>query len=439
MELTKGGSKVTIYQIGSDVRPRYQVAYYIGRKRKLKNKATLAEAKDFANEQLNFSVAGRRAVAEMTEDDRNTFMAVLGKLQPLEIGLVAAIEEFVAATLIMDGRGSLVMAAKEFIAREQESATKALLPQQSVDDATKSFIEYRHKEWLKDKSLVRDLQTIRSHCRQFSKSFHCPIRDVTKKDIVNWLGNHTVAKKTYNNKRTSIIRMFRHAKLQGYLPDDKLSAAELVPRYKKLPVRDVHALPPATLRTLLDKAIEAENLEVALYFAFASQTGLRTAELQKFLWEHVKIEKGIIDLPRWVTKNRVPRKVPLQPSLVAWIKRLGGVGEEKVFSSEKATDRSIDFARPWMPPKPLTEAPKKGMQTEAEADWWENCMRDSYGSYRTAILKQVGEVALEMGNSEAMIKRCYLDYKADEEDARLWFLMGPPGWKPPKSRKSNKT
>ena len=194
-------------------------------------------------------------------------------------------------------------------------------------------------------------------------------------------------------------------------------------------MRDVIALPPATLRLLLDTAVKVGNHEAALYFAFGSQTGMRTSELQKFLWEHCKMKRGIIDLPAWVTKNRQSRVIPMVPALIEWIRFLGGPSKGKVFSSVKATDRSIDFARPMMPPKPATSAPID--EKEAEADWWENCMRDSYGSYRAVTTKAIGQVAMEMGNSEPVIKRCYFDRHADEEDGRLWFAIGPPGWVPP--------
>ena len=248
---------------------------------------------------------------------------------------------------------------------------------------------------------------------------------------MNWLDAATKTKRSFNNKRTSIIRLFKYAKLQGYLPDDRMSEAELVLRKKKLPIRDVHALPLGTLRTLFDKAMEAGNHEAALYYAFGSQTGMRTSELQKFQWEHCKIKRGLIDLPKWVTKNRQARQIPMSAALVAWIDTLGGPGKGKVFSSTKATNRSIDFARPFMPPKPASELPDDG--ETAEADWWENCMRDSYGSYRAVTTKHVGLVALEMGTSEAMIKRCYFDRQADEADGWKWFSTGPEGWNPPKS------
>ena len=58
-------------------------------------------------------------------------------------------------------------------------------------------------------------------------------------------------------------------------------------------------------------------------------------------------------------------------------------------------------------------------------------MRDSYASYRAITTYSVGQVALEIGNSEPMVRRCYFDVTADERDAKLWFEIGPAGWVPP--------
>ena len=69
-------------------------------------------------------------------------------------------------------------------------------------------------------------------------------------------------------------------------------------------------------------------------------------------------------------------------------------------------------------------------EEEPDADWWENCMRDSYASYRAITTYSVGQVALEIGNSEPMVRRCYFDVTADEQDAKIWFEIGPEGWVP---------
>jgi len=445
IHIERGGVKVTIYETPEEGRRRdgrFIVGYYIGGVRKLKRESTIQAARDFANAQIDYAIAGRKAVAEMTEDDREAYVMALAELQPLGISLISAVKDFAAATKIMGDHGSLVTAAKDYVERIEAAANT---PLNDLAVVVEEYVEKERLKFEKNKHRRRDYQTVRSHCRQFKKRFRCAIQQIKSKDIVDFLDDNSQAEKSRNNKRTSLVRLFRFAKLRGYLPEEKLTAPELV-RPVKVARRDVHALPPSTLRTLLDKAMEAGNKEAALYFAFGAFTGMRTSELHRFHWDHCKMpEKPLarkrIDLPKWVTKTNRARSLPMQPVLLAWIKTLGGPGDGLIFRSEKTSVRCIEFARPFMPEKPLDELPaRKGQKTRPTkrrgTTWWENCMRDSYASYRACTTKSVGTVALELGNSEAMVDRSYFDRMADEEDGKRWFETGPPGWQPPAPKPS---
>jgi hypothetical protein len=55
--------------------------------------------------------------------------------------------------------------------------------------------------------------------------------------------------------------------------------------------------------------------------------------------------------------------------------------------------------------------------------WVKNGLRHSYGSYRCAVVKSAAQVALEMGNSEGIVRSNYLDY-VERKDATAWFQCG---------------
>jgi hypothetical protein len=55
--------------------------------------------------------------------------------------------------------------------------------------------------------------------------------------------------------------------------------------------------------------------------------------------------------------------------------------------------------------------------------WAKNGLRHSYGSYRCAVVKSAGQVSLEMGNSEYVVRSHYLDY-VERKDATKWFQCG---------------
>ena len=74
----------------------------------------------FAKEQLELLCLYKLGLAEMHESDRNAFLVASDLLRPLGIGLVAAVKDYVAAAKVMGERGSLTLAAKEFVAKERK-------------------------------------------------------------------------------------------------------------------------------------------------------------------------------------------------------------------------------------------------------------------------------------------------------------------------------
>ena len=78
----------------------------------------------------------------------------------------------------------------------------------------------------------------------------------------------------------------------------------------------------------------------------------------------------------------------------------------RVFASEHAVDRTIEFAKSLL---------KK---------WPNNALRHSFATYRLADTKDAAKVALEMGNSPTMLFTNYREL-ADEHDAKAWFAIAP--------------
>jgi hypothetical protein len=51
-----------------------------------------------------------------------------------------------------------------------------------------------------------------------------------------------------------------------------------------------------------------------------------------------------------------------------------------------------------------------------------NGCRHSFGSYRMADIKKVYQVAVEMGNSPAMVKKHYFQAVTKAESGRFWAI-----------------
>ena len=56
--------------------------------------------------------------------------------------------------------------------------------------------------------------------------------------------------------------------------------------------------------------------------------------------------------------------------------------------------------------------------------WRHNGLRHSYCSYRLASVKNIAQVALEAGNSPAMIREHYMEL-VTEAEANRWFAIEP--------------
>jgi len=392
----RGGAEVKIYRISNRGRVAYQVAWWIAGKRQLKNFARFIPANTHANEQASLLSAGQLGVARMHESDREAFVAATALLKPLGVPLLDAVRSFVAATQALRGLCSVPDAAKDYAARQKNSG-----PRKSVSEVVEELLAIREKKREQGRTSIRDVQTLRAHLRRFAAALHMPIQSVQVRDVNAWLRANSRAAKTFNNMRTSLVRLFNFARDQGYIPQSERTAADMAKR-ERIGESDIATLPPSTLRALLKDASE----EAFLWLVLASFTGMRTAELLRLHWQHIDFDGGVIRLPRQVTKTGAKRQIPIQPNLRAWLAPFTGrVG--LVFASEKAHDRTIAYAK------------------AKEIEWPSNWARHSFGTYRATITKSVGQVSLEMGNSESIVKRHYFDQHASEADARAWFEIMP--------------
>jgi integrase len=375
---------------------QFTVVYFEAGTRKRKTHSTLSAAKAFAKDMAAKLDTNQREAAKIGNADAQSYALAVKALAKLGIPLHVAVADYVAARAELPEGESLVTAAREWSDRKRAVAVVKTTP-----EVVAEFIVFRETQLARGKGSLRDLQTIRSHLSRFASFAKVPIRDVSKKTCLQWLRDHAEAPKTFNNMRTSLVRLFNFARDLEYIGKDKLTAAEEV-KTEDLHEIEVVALSPVKLRALLAGADE----EAALYLSLAAFTGIRTAELLRLHWSHFDFGKNVIRLPAAVTKTGKRRQVPILPNLRRWLEpHMTRTGP--VFASEKATDRTIAYAK------------------ATGFEWPDNWARHSFGSYRATVTQSIGQVAMELGNSESIVKRHYFDAFADKADAREWFAIAP--------------
>ena len=289
---------------------------------------------------------------------------------------------------------------------------------QTVESVTVAEASKRLLEAKADTS-TDNQRTLRTHLNQFGRKFgKRVISSITTTEIDAWLRKAAETSRTRRNKRSSLVTLWRWARDKGLLPQTLRTVAERTdfPSLRKQK-RDlvIETWSPAELRTIL-KTVPPAYLPWVALSAFA---GLRSLELfpgekdpgnrkQVLVWEDIMLtgREPRIVVPAAVSKTAEKRTVPVSKQLAAWLRTV---------PSRKG------------PVCPVT-VPWKGVKSrggKSVIDLITDALGHSFGTYRVLQLDAVGKVALEMGNSERMVKSHYYDAGRKKAEAKRWFELGP--------------
>lgn len=157
---------------------------------------------------------------------------------------------------------------------------------------------------------------------------------------------------------------------------------------------------PEQMRKILELA-EPDMIPSIVIGAFC---GLRAAEITRLHWSAVDFDRKIIMVRATQAKTASRRVVPLSDNAIEWLR-------PHLIDGRIVHDNEI-YRR-------ITPLAKKAGFT-----WPNNVLRHSYISYRIAIIKSAEQVALEVGNSAAIIFKHYREL-ATEQQAEEWFDIRP--------------
>jgi integrase len=388
--LVKVGSvTVKVFLVPNRGRDSYTLEWYEGGLRKRITRTELVEARKEAKAIASRLDAGEGAALQIRGKDRDAFLFATAKLKELQIPLVSAIEEYVAAKKI---EGSLVSAAKLY--RETHNAK---LPSRTVGEVMAELLAAKEA----DGSSEAYLAALKSYLSAFSRDFKASIADVQTRNIDAWLRGLKLSPRSRNNHRNSIVLLFNFAKAAGYLHRDKSTAADVTSVARKVET-EIEVFTPTEMASLLTAADD-----VALPFlALGGFCGLRSAEILRLKWEDINWVEKVVEVRASVAKTKTRRLPPLTDPAQAWLsdyrKRKGPVVS------------SLDVLR-------------TALESVSEASgvvWKKNGLRHGYGTYRMSVLKDPVRVAYEMGNSPSVIRQCY-DRVVTEAEGTKWFSVMP--------------
>ena len=387
--ISKGSASVKIYKGTNRGQPVFTVSYIGASGRVRLNFTDLEEARREANTRAGLLAQGDLEGLRLTGRERQVFVAAAEALLPTGISLDIAAREFATAFHIL-GHDAIIEAAR-YYKRHVESG----LPDMTVAEAVARFAEAKTAEGMS----ALYLKDIRGLLGRFATAFVCNLKAITADEIQAYMGRLKVGPVAKNNHRRLIVALFNFAKAQGWLNKGETTAADALGTVK-VKDKEVEIYTPAEVAALLSSA-DADFLPWLLLIGFG---GIRREELAKGLkWEAVDFNRRTIIVPAAIAETGRKRKIDVADNLAAWLAPYAG---------RTGSIFAID--------------PRKRMAKVTAASgvaWKRNALRHSFGSYRMEATRNAGQVALEMGNSAAVVMAHYHEIVHASDAKAFWSIM----------------
>jgi integrase len=400
IEIKQGSVCVRIYEAKFHKAGReyvnYTVSFWQSKKRVRESFASLETAIRQARERAIQLDNSNLPVLSLKAEAGAAYHRAIQLLSPCGVPLEVAAGQFAEAHKILGG-GSLIEAAKLAVKAQQGIKPNVTLAETIA-------------ELLKDREVngagAHHLRVLRGMLARFRDAFpQARIAAVDGVLIKGFLdGLDGVSGRTRNNYRSVIGGLFHFAKFRRYVQQDHESTAHIA-KYRELPGR-IEIYSP----TEIDLLLNAARPELVPFLAIGAFAGIRHAEIVRLDWKDISLRERHITVQAENAKTASRRIVPITDNLAQWLapfeKLLGPVcGQLKVNHL-------------------IAKLKKNKTLRQAGFQWKQNALRHSFISYRIAELKDVARVALEAGNSPAMIFRHYREL-VTAETARAWFAVQP--------------
>ena len=282
--------------------------------------------------------------------------------------------------------------------------------------AVERFLEAKILKAGEETPYIKDL---RSRLEGMAGAFPgCLIADITFEDLRAWVDKRKAGKsvKFYIDLRSNLIEFWRWARIEGLTDGQAVTPPERLPAAK----REKGALRVASI----DEVVEVLNAvadEWRAWVVLGAFAGLRPEEIapkpsrkkkdkRGLHCEDIDWRFGVIRVPAVVSKVEAPRVVPMSEALkaaLAWAGIEDGMTGPVVLRN----------------PTEAKETARLGKLVFKSA-WPKDILRHSFGSYRNAVVRNLEQVAEEMGTSVKMLHAHYHNPRAEQEGLE-WFALRP--------------
>jgi len=387
-----GDAEVKIYTLHrKDGYPSFQCAWYDLGSRKTKTFAKLDAAKLFAQQTSSSCQHELPDKNPATLRDLELFRACEARTKRFGLTLTSAVEEWSDAKTSVKG-GSILEAVRFFNAHHSSLPSKSfgVVADECLSAKVASGVSLIYRRGLKHYLARMKLA--------FSEQ---PIADITTTQIDAWLreahGNHT----TKNSLRRILVTTFKWARQQGYLDQERKTAAE-----RAITFHGVESAPAIFTPAELQKILAVCPANLLPHIVIGAFSGIRAAEIERLDWRDILFDRGYIEIKAAKAKTKARRLVPLLPNLRAWLEPMRKAEGHVCFLPNVAVRLNY-------------------IGDKSGVGWRQNALRHSYASYRLADTPDAAKVALEMGNSPDKLFRHYRELVTPDA-AKEWFAILPP-------------
>lgn len=399
-----GNSTVDIYSRTKKVKgyiyTLYEVADFTHGKRRMRSFYVLDRAIAEAEAIAKRLSSGNTLAAQIDNRDAASYGNSIQILRDagLDTPLEIAVAHYAQAVKVL-GADKVVAAAEDFIRRNPTER-----PPRSVREVADELIELKTNR----KASARYVEDLKGRLGTLATKFSVNVDAVTTADIQQWLDGMDAAPRTIRNCRNTASGLFKFAEARGYIGkgDNPVTGTEKI---KTKNAEAIEIYTPDEIGRLLAAAPDTFKPVLAIQ-AFA---GLRSAEAMRLDWKNIKLDRKHIEITAANAKTASRRIVPILPNLTAWLKK-SAKKSGKLFPSSRAYFHELQ-----------REVSKRTKTDKLDAVAWKhNALRHSFISYRVASIQNVAQVALEAGNSPAMIFSHYREL-VTADDAKKWFSIQP--------------
>jgi integrase len=280
------------------------------------------------------------------------------------------------------------------VIREYVRKREAVSQSQTIQNAFESFLAAKAGDGLRP----RTLSDLSIRVGRFVQCFkERKVADIEAPEIDRYLRDMEVKALTRNTHAMRLSSFFGYCRSRGWVEVNPLAG---------LSKAKVTSSPPGILTVeQVARLLETASEQTLPIFALGLFAGLRSAEIARLEWRHIRWAEGLIEIPATSSKTASRRLVTMQPNLAAWL---------EPYRSHQG---------PICPPNHF----KRMIDDKRHAGimkWPGNGARHSYASYHLAAFRDAPALSLELGHVRPQtVFAHYREVVTPAEAQKFWKIV----------------